>query len=165
MRPERSVMASRRAGPGLARSAAPSAGGPRPALHALAGSSGRPVRVLIVDDHPVLADALRAALEESRDLMVVGVAGSVVEALEAVRRSRPDVVVMDYRLPDEDGLSGAQRLMRERKGCRVVLLTGAGSDELRRLALAAGCSAYLTKDQRLEEVLEVVRGAGGQPVT
>ena len=117
------------------------------------------IRVLIVEDHRMFAQALEAAFEKTDDIVVVALAGSVAEALEAARVTQPDIVLMDYHLPDRDGLEGARSLTAEHPNCKVVVLTANSSDAILRQSIAAGCSGYLTKDQTVAQVIAAIRAA------
>jgi DNA-binding NarL/FixJ family response regulator len=122
------------------------------------GEDPRRIRVLLVDDHAMVAESLRRLLDSSGDIEVVDVVGSSSNAVDAARRLRPDVVLMDYGLPDADGVTTAALVMRESPATRVVMLTGAGDDE--RLALRAseaGCSGFVGKDRGVGELLAAVR--------
>jgi len=117
------------------------------------------IRVLIIEDHRMFAQALRAALDATDDIAVADAATTASEGLEAARRSEADVVLMDYRLPDGDGVETARTLKAEHAGTKVVMLTASASDDVLRQAIAAGCSGYLTKDQSVDQLLLAVRAA------
>jgi DNA-binding NarL/FixJ family response regulator len=119
-----------------------------------------PIRVLIVDDHEMLAESLRRLLESRVDIDVVGVAGSASDGVDAAARLGPDVVLMDYELPDGDGVTAAAQIKRARPATQVLMLTGAGDDDdLARRALDAGCSGLLSKAGTVDELLAAVRAA------
>lgn len=117
------------------------------------------IRVLIVEDHRMFAQALQIAFEKTDDIAVVALAVSVTDGLEAAQSSQPDIVLMDYHLPDFDGLEGARRIKAQHPTCKVVVLTATGSDAILRQSIAAGCSGYLTKDQSVPQMIEAVRAA------
>jgi len=117
------------------------------------------IRVLIIEDHLMFAEALQAALDGTDDIAVADAAATAAEGLDAARRSSPDVVLMDYRLPDGDGVETARAIKAEHPKARVVMLTAAASDDVLRQAIAAGCSGYLTKDQSVDQLLVAVRAA------
>lgn len=120
---------------------------------------GPPVRVGIVDDHAMVADGLKTLLSEHEDIDVVGTAASVAEALELVDRDNPDVLLVDYRLPDGDGAGAAEEVLRRSPSTRVVMLSAVGGDELLARSIEAGCSGFLPKDRSGDEVVQAVRAA------
>lgn len=119
-----------------------------------------PIRVLIVDDHEILAEGLRRLLDSCADIEVVGVVGTVDDAVTTATHVRPDVVLMDYQLPDGDGVAAVARIKREDSNVQVVMLTGSGDDErLARRAFEVGCCGFLGKSRSVEDLLAVVRAA------
>jgi DNA-binding NarL/FixJ family response regulator len=116
-----------------------------------------PTTVLVVDDHNLVAESLTRALNAESDLVVVGTAESGTRALEAVRELRPDVVVMDYRLPDGTGAEATARIKAELPATDVVMLTGAASGASLADALEAGCSGFVAKEGRFEELVHTIR--------
>ncbi|HEY3481418.1 MAG TPA: response regulator transcription factor [Streptomyces sp.] len=123
------------------------------------------IRVLLVDDHPIVRDGLRGAFTGAPDLVVVGEAASGIEALELVARHAPDVVLMDLRMPGLDGVGAIRRLAVEHPAVRVVVLTtfDASTDVLP--AIEAGALGYLLKDAPVPDLLAAVRAAArGEPV-
>ena len=118
---------------------------------------GKPVTVLIVDDHPVVRDGLNAMLSTEADISVVGEAGTGAEALELVRKLRPAVVLMDLLLPDMGGSQVIQRVCsRSSDTAFIVLTTVAGDEEIYR-ALEAGARGYLFKDMARKELVQAIR--------
>lgn len=117
-----------------------------------------PLRVYLVEDHPFTRDGLRAALR-AEGLEVVGEAGSAEEALEAVPRLHPDVVVMDLGLPGLDGIEATRRLKALCPGLKVVVLTVQGAEAAVRAALASGAQAYCLKTGDPKGFLLAVRAA------
>jgi DNA-binding NarL/FixJ family response regulator len=116
-----------------------------------------PVRILVVDDHPVVRDGLRLILETQPQMKVVGEAGSGAAALAAYAEHQPDVVLMDLRLPDMSGAQAAATLRRDHPQARVIILTSYGQEAEIRAALKAGVRAYLRKDVDRSELLSVIR--------
>lgn len=117
-----------------------------------------PIRVLLVDDHQLLTDALSRVLEREPDIQVVGVAPTVSDVREAPRTG-VDVVLMDYRLPDGTG-SEATRIVKARwPSAKVVMLTAIADDETVLESIQAGADGYLTKDRAVGDVVEAVRAA------
>jgi len=117
----------------------------------------RPIRVLIVDDHPVVRQGTRVLLLDEPDVEVVGEAADGEEALQRAAELAPDVVLMDLRMPGMDGVEAIRRLAREVPAARVLLLTGSGIDERTFDALEAGALGYLSKAARRDELLAAVR--------
>ncbi len=123
------------------------------------------VRVVIVDDHPVVRDGLRGIVEGDDELTVVGEAGDGEEAVRVVGRVEPDVVLMDLRMPGTDGVMATARITASHPGVRVLVLTtyDGEADILR--AVEAGASGYLLKDAPTQELRRAVRAAAaGQTV-
>lgn len=120
-------------------------------------SPDAPVRVLVVDDHAVVRAGLIAILESAADLRVVAEAGDGEQALKAFAEHRPDVVVLDLRLPVLDGLGALVRLRQEAPAARVVLLTTYDDEEDIYRGLEAGAAGYLLKDAAPAELVASVR--------
>lgn len=116
-------------------------------------------RILIVDDHPLVAEGLHAVLEGYEDIEVVGVAGSAGVALEVARAARPDVVLMDFRLPDRTGAEAAVELRAELPEVAIVFLSADDSDAAVMAAVEAGATGYLPKAGRSDAIVEAVRRA------
>jgi len=104
------------------------------------------IRVLVVDDQTLVRSGLRLVLQGREGIEVVGEAADGEEALRAVRRLRPDVVLMDVRMPAMDGIEATRRVLAENSGCRVIVLTTFDIDEYVYGAIAAGASGFLLKD-------------------
>ena len=118
----------------------------------------KPIRVLFVEDHQLLADALSAMLAREPDMTVVGVAGSVAEA-KSMARERIDVALMDYRLPDGTGAEATRAIKARWPLARVVMLTAIKDDETVLESIQAGADGYLTKDRAADDVVQAVRAA------
>jgi DNA-binding NarL/FixJ family response regulator len=125
-------------------------------------ATGGPVRVLIVDDHPIFAEALKALLEREDSLLVVGTAGTAVEAFELAASADADVVLMDHGLPGLDGIE-ATRLLRARQPWTRVVLVSGRAHELAREAREAGAMAVLHKGNLHTEVAEIVLEVASLP--
>jgi DNA-binding NarL/FixJ family response regulator len=117
-----------------------------------------PIRVLIVDDHEVVRQGLRAFLELQDGIAVAGEAADGEQALEAAARLAPDVILMDLVMPRLDGLA-AMRALRERSAARVIVLTSFLDDDKLLPALRSGAAGYLLKDARPQELARAVRAA------
>src|SRR5438105_4812854 len=104
------------------------------------------IRVLLIDDHPVVRAGLRALLETESDVEVVGEAAGAVSGISVARRLRPDVVVTDLLLPDGDGVAVTQSILAELPGTQVVVLTSASEDDVSVVrAIRAGAIGYVLK--------------------
>jgi DNA-binding NarL/FixJ family response regulator len=115
------------------------------------------IRVLVVDDEALVRSGLRLILQAAGDISVVAEARDGDEALAAVARHRPDVVLMDVRMPGRDGLSAARELRRRGEATRVVMLTTFDLDEYVLEALRAGAVGFLLKDTPPRDLAEAVR--------
>ncbi|MGH3776215.1 MAG: response regulator [Pseudonocardiaceae bacterium] len=115
------------------------------------------VRVLIADDQALLRGSLRVLIETEPDLVVVGEAGTGTEAVEQVQAASPDVVLMDVRMPDMDGIEATQRITAREHAPRILVLTTFDLDEYVYSALRAGASGFLLKDTPPAQLLDAVR--------
>jgi DNA-binding NarL/FixJ family response regulator len=125
----------------------------------MAGSEDTTVGVLIVDDHRMFSESLARLLADEDGIDVLGVAATGADAVEMVGRLRPNVVLMDYQLPDQDGVAVTAAIRRENPSVMVVMLTGSTEDRVLLAAIDAGCSGFLTKDRAAAEVVHAVRAA------
>ncbi|MBE1488234.1 response regulator transcription factor [Plantactinospora soyae] len=117
------------------------------------------ITVLLVDDHPVVRDGLRGMLADEPGIEVVGEAGNGRDAVTAARRLRPDVVLMDLRMPGLDGVAATLAVRDELPGTRVLVLTTFDTDRDIKRALAAGAVGYLLKDTPRNDLVRGVRAA------
>lgn len=117
------------------------------------------LRVAVVDDHTTFAELLSDALGREPDLINVGNAAGVGEAVALCRRARPDVVIMDYHLPDGNGLDAARQILASEPATRIILLTGNPSPEVLARAASSGLCGFLPKDGSLSTLLETIRHA------
>jgi DNA-binding NarL/FixJ family response regulator len=115
------------------------------------------IRVLIADDQALVRGGFRMILEAQKDMEVVGEAGDGRDALTQARELRPDVVLMDIRMPELDGVEATRRLLSDQDGIRVLILTTFDLDEYVYEAMKAGASGFLLKDVRPEGLAEAVR--------
>jgi DNA-binding NarL/FixJ family response regulator len=121
------------------------------------------VRVFLLDDHEVVRRGVREMLEADGDIEVVGEAGTAAEALARVPAARPDVAVLDVRLPDGDGISVCRELRSQLPDLRCLMLTSFADDEALMGAVMAGAAGYVLKQIRGADLLGAVRtvAAGG----
>ena len=118
------------------------------------------VRVLLVDDHPVVREGLRAILAAEADLSVIGECGTGTDAVRQAAALRPDVVLMDLRLPELDGVEATRRIVAAGTAAVLILTTYDGDADIVR-ALAAGATGYLLKDCSRAQLTNGVRDAAG----
>jgi DNA-binding NarL/FixJ family response regulator len=118
-----------------------------------------PVRVLIIDDHEVLASSLAMVLDDEPDLKSVGVAGSLEKARAMIATTAPDVILLDHRLPDGDGVAAIGDLRSLRPSAQIVVLTASAADHVLVAAIEAGASGFVSKSRSLEELTAAVRAA------
>jgi DNA-binding NarL/FixJ family response regulator len=111
---------------------------------------------MLVDDHEVVREGLRALLDRREGMKVVGEAGSVAQAIEVALRERPDVVVMDVRLPDGTGVEACREIRAELPDTRMIMLTSYADEEAVMASILAGASAYLLKQTRGQQLAEAV---------
>lgn len=119
-----------------------------------------PITVLIVEDHRLMVEGLASLLGEVPELRVVGTAGSVREAIEAARTLQPQVVLMDFRLPDGEGPEAAERIRHDQPEVAVLFLSADVSDEAMMRAVDAGACGYVSKAATAEELTNAIRRAG-----
>jgi DNA-binding NarL/FixJ family response regulator len=117
------------------------------------------IRVMLVDDHPVVREGLRGMLEAEPDLTVVGEAGSGEEAVAQARVVTADVILMDLRMRDLDGVGATQRILADAPGTKVVVLTTYETDADILRAVEAGASGYLLKDASRADLAGAIRAA------
>ena len=123
-------------------------------------SRGHPaVDVLIVDDHRAFAESLARLLSDEADLRVVGVVTTGAEGIRVATELSPRVALVDYQMPDLDGVVVAAEIKRRLPQTMVVILTASTDGRVLRAAIDAGCSGFLTKDRAAAEVVDAVRAA------
>jgi len=115
------------------------------------------IRVLLCDDHEVVREGLRTMLSRREDMAVVGEAGTMAEAIEAAAKAKPDVVIMDVRLPDGSGVEACRAIREARPETRVIMLTSYADDEALFASIIAGASGYLLKQTRGQAVVDAIQ--------
>ena len=115
-----------------------------------------PIRVMLVDDHEVVREGLRTLLARRPNVTVVGEAGSVAEAVDAAAKAKPDVVIMDVRLPDGSGVEACRLIRDHRVETRVIMLTSYADDEALFASIVAGASGYLLKQTRGQALVDAI---------
>jgi DNA-binding NarL/FixJ family response regulator len=122
------------------------------------------LRLLLVDDHAIVREGMRAILDEESDLVVVAECGSGDEALQACDEAQPDVILLDLNMPGLDPVTTIRGLAQRVPGVRIMVFTSFAEDEVVRATLDAGAIGFLLKDARRDELLRAIRSvAAGQP--
>ena len=117
----------------------------------------RAIRILTVDDHQLLREGIAAVLEGQPDMLLIGEASNGREAIESFRQHRPDVTLMDLRMPDMSGIEAITAIRAEFPNARIIVLTTYAGDVQAAGALKAGASGYLLKNLVRKELLETIR--------
>ena len=115
---------------------------------------------MLVDDHEVVRDGVRALLEAAEDIVICAEAGSVRQAIDEAERTRPDVVVMDVRLADGSGIEATREIRARRPKTQVLMLTSFADDEALFASLMAGASGYVLKQIQGTEIVRAIREVG-----
>lgn len=124
------------------------------------------IRTLVVDDHRSYAEALSFALARVHGIESLGCAFTVDQAVARVQKDEPSIVLLDWQLPDVDGVEGIGRIKAMRPSTNVILVSGHASDRLDRLATAAGASAVLPKESSIADIVSTMkRCATGEVIT
>jgi two-component system response regulator DevR len=119
-----------------------------------------PLRVMLVDDHEVVRDGIRAMLAGQNDIVVTTEAGSVRDAVDEAARTRPDVIVMDVRLSDGSGIEATREIRADRPATKVLMLTSFADDEALFASIMAGASGYVLKQVRSNDLVRAIRSVG-----
>jgi two-component system, NarL family, response regulator DevR len=119
-----------------------------------------PLRVMLVDDHEIVRDGIRAMLEAQDDIVVTTEAGTVRDAIDEAARTRPDVIVMDVRLTDGSGIEATREIRAARPATKVLMLTSFADDEALFASIMAGASGYVLKQVKSNDLLHAIRAVG-----
>jgi two-component system response regulator DevR len=119
-----------------------------------------PLRVMLVDDHEIVRDGIKAMLDAEDDVVVTAQAGTVREAIDEAHRTRPDVVVMDVRLADGSGIEATREIRADHPDTRVLMLTSFADDEALFASIMAGASGYVLKQVKSGDLLRAIRAVG-----
>ena len=117
------------------------------------------IRVLVVDDHELVRSGISRMLADNPDLDVIGEASSGEEAIEFVRQTRPDIVLMDIRMPGIGGLEATRRILRIDDSIRVIVVTACADDPYPTRVMQSGATAYITKGADIKEMVRGIRMA------
>jgi two-component system response regulator DevR len=129
------------------------------------GANPKPIRVLLVDDSPIIRLGLRSALEDYADIAIVGEAGTAADGIIAGLAHKPDIVLLDLHLPDKSGLHVCRELLKARPQTRVLILTSNSNERNVQEAMTAGAQGYLLKDNDGASLAAALRSvAEGNPV-
>jgi two-component system, NarL family, response regulator DevR len=123
-------------------------------------SKPTPLRVMLVDDHEIVRDGIKAMLDTQEDVVVTAQAGTVRDAIDEAARTRPDVVVMDVRLADGSGIEATREIRAQHPDTKVLMLTSFADDEALFSSIMAGASGYVLKQVRSGELLRAIRAVG-----
>jgi len=118
-----------------------------------------PIRVLIVDDQQMVAQGLARIISNEVDFKLVGIAYDLASAVSQIEKNVPEVILMDYRLPDGDGATATAEILKRNPDIKVVMLTGFGSEEILVKAIECGCVGLLSKARPASDIVNAVRNA------
>jgi two-component system nitrate/nitrite response regulator NarL len=129
-------------------------------------AGAEPISVILIEDHVMIAESMRMAIERHSDMRVVGVGRSIADGEKLLRAERPDVVMLDFRLPDGEAPLAIATYLAIHPSLRIVVVSGTADTRTVVGALEAGACGYLLKEQPLEELIEGIRvvAGGGQAV-
>jgi two-component system, NarL family, response regulator DevR len=124
------------------------------------GMAERPLRIVLVDDHEVVRDGIKALLAGTEDIVVAAEAATAREAVAVAERTQPDVVVMDVRLPDGSGIEATRDIRANRPAIQVLMLTSFADDEALFASIMAGAAGYVLKQIKGAELVRAIRTVG-----
>lgn len=116
-----------------------------------------PIRMVVVDDHNLFREGLVAIIRSEPEIQVIGQAGTVREAVELVRSMDPDIVLMDFSLPDGTGVDATREILQERPKCKIVFLTMSEEDENLFAAIRGGAKGYLLKNMQPKKLVAAIK--------
>ncbi|HEY1732421.1 MAG TPA: response regulator transcription factor, partial [Terriglobales bacterium] len=123
-----------------------------------AGQKSERIRILSVDDHPLLREGISTLVNNQDDMFIVGEASSGADAVERFRETRPDVTLMDVRMPGMNGIDAMIAIRKEFPDARIIMLTTSEGDVEIQRALAAGARGYILKSMPPKDLVEAIRG-------
>lgn len=115
------------------------------------------IRIILIDDHTLIRTGLRQMLSAVKGIKVIGEVGTGQEGIELVRRLAPDVVLLDFRLPDMDGIAVAKKLLKQNSEVRILVVSSVMQDITVLRVLEAGAAGYVTKHTSVEELLQAIQ--------
>jgi NarL family two-component system response regulator LiaR len=128
-------------------------------------SDSHPIKVMIVDDHPIVRDGLKNMLLAFDDLLLVGEAGDGSQAVIGCQQHQPDVILMDVIMPGMDGIAATRAILEQYPQVKIIMLTSFAEEDVVQNSLAAGAVGYLLKNAPIDTLAEAIRAAyAGQPL-
>jgi len=121
------------------------------------GGTHSDIRVLVVDDHPLIREVMRAVFSDEPGFILLGIGADAREAIDLAARYRPDVIVLDYHLPNADARETIHRLREMSAESKILVLTASTEDQDARTAVVAGVHGFLTKHADSSQILQAVR--------
>jgi DNA-binding NarL/FixJ family response regulator len=121
--------------------------------------SATPIRVAVIDDHIMVSEMLALSISKELDFVLVDVASNMADALDVVRRDRPDVILVNFRTPDGEGTDVVRKILEEFPDTRVVMLSSSVDRDLRAQSFDNGCVRYLGRDRSIRDILAAIRSA------
>ena len=115
------------------------------------------MKIIIVDDHVLFREGLAAIIRREPDIEIIGMAGTVREAIELARTSRPEIALMDFNLPDGSGADATRRILEEFPACKIVFLTMSEQDDDLFSAIRSGAKGYLLKNMQPADLVNAIR--------